>query len=122
MTLLLVLAAVSTTLLVPTLGLNVFALWNLVPLAAAAALLWLRGRGSIRSARALRASLWFCVASLGVVLGCHIGWWVWWGDSESSTAGLLFVALPVYALVAGALSAFISLLPVVHLRRSRRAA
>lgn len=80
-------------------GHNWVALWNLVPLAVAAlAILW--GTGAERPS-------WSAVTFAGVtalmIALTHAAWVFDWGgtQTESSTAGLLFLFSPIYSVLLG---------------------
>lgn len=78
---------------------NPFWIWNCVPIAASYVLL---SRARQKVINPLPA-IGFFVVACGVVLFAHGAWLHDWGDiaSGSSTAGLMFVVLPVYACVLG---------------------
>ena len=117
MPLLLIAAALSTALLLPLFGLNSLAAWNTLPLAGTATLWWLVRQRTVRSESAVRTARAFINCTLVVLIAFHLGWWLWWRHSASSTAALLFVGIPLYALVAGLAGAAVTLLPFRFSRR-----
>lgn len=101
------LAAVGV-LVVAVEGATLFTVWNLLPLGAAGLALRAAGAASQRAAATAAPSrapaLAFAVAVAAVVGVAHLAWHLDWGGTAtgSSTAGLLFVVLPLLALAAGA--------------------
>jgi hypothetical protein len=79
---------------------NPFWIWNCVPIAASYVLLW---RARKQATNPLPAIAFFAIAC-GAVLFVHAAWLYDWNGiaSGSSTAGLMFIVLPVYACVLGA--------------------
>ncbi len=92
---------------------NPFWIWNCVPIAASYVLLW---RARKQGTNPLPANAFFVIAC-GAVLFAHAAWLYDWNGiaTGSSTAGLMFIVLPVYACVLGA-AAF----GLVVLLRARR--
>jgi hypothetical protein len=78
---------------------NLFWIWNSVPIAASYLLL---SRARQKDINPL-PEIGFFVVACGIVLFAHAAWFYDWGGvaSGSSTAGLMFVVLPVYASVLG---------------------
>lgn len=78
---------------------NPFWIWNSVPVAASYLLL---ARARQKEKNPL-PEIGFFVVACGTVLVAHAAWFDDWGGiaSNSSTAGLMFVILPVYATVLG---------------------
>lgn len=78
---------------------NPFWIWNCVPIAASYLLL---SRARQKATNPLPEIAFFVVAC-GVVLFAHAAWLNDWGGTAtgSSTSGLMFVVLPVYATVLG---------------------
>jgi len=78
---------------------NLFWIWNCVPIAVSYVLLW-RAR---QSATNPLPEIAFFLVACGIVLFAHAAWHLDLGGtaSGSSTAGLMFVVLPVYACVLG---------------------
>ena len=82
--------------------LNPFWIWNAVPVALGYALL----------RRARRKAFWpvpevaFIVLSCGLLLFAHAAWMFDWGrvGTRSSTSALVFIFLPIYALLLGGLA------------------
>ncbi len=74
-------------------------IWNCVPIAVSYVLL---SRARQKEINPLPEIGFFAVAC-GVVLFAHAAWLYDWGGTAtgSSTAGLMFIALPVYACVLG---------------------
>ena len=79
---------------------NPFWIWNCVPIAASYALLY---RARKQGTNPLAAIAFFVIAC-GTVLFAHAAWLNDWNGiaTGSSTAGLMFIILPVYACVLGA--------------------
>ena len=75
---------------------NPFTVWNLVPLVVAAAVKYCALPTSL-------AAIGFALLTCTVVVVAHLAWLFDWGSTAtgSSTAGLMFVTLPVLALLAG---------------------
>jgi hypothetical protein len=78
---------------------NPFWIWNSVPIAASYLLLSRARQSDINPLPAIA----FFVIACGTVLFAHAAWLYDWGGTAtgSSTAGLMFVVLPVYASVLG---------------------
>ena len=78
---------------------NPFWLWNCVPIAAS---YWLLSRARRTGINPL-PEITFYVIACGTVLFAHAAWLYDWGGTAtgSSTAGLMFVVLLVYACVLG---------------------
>ena len=78
---------------------NPFWIWNCVPIAASYLLL---SRARKKEINPL-PEIGFFVVACGTVLFGHAAWLYDWGGTAtgSSTAGLMFVILPVYACVLG---------------------
>lgn len=81
---------------------NPFWVWNVVPVVVGYALL----RRARRKAFRVVPEWAFIAVSCGLSLIAHAAWVFDWGRmaSGSSTGGLVFVFLPIYALVAGSLA------------------
>lgn len=79
---------------------NPFWIWNSVPIAASYVLL---ARARQNNMNPLPAIAFFVIAC-GLVLFAHAAWLYDWDGiaTGSSTAGLMFIMLPVYACVLGA--------------------
>ncbi len=79
---------------------NPFWIWNCVPIAASYALLASARQKNMNPLPAIA----FFVFACGSVLLAHAAWLYDWNGiaTESSTAGLMFIMLPVYACVLGA--------------------
>lgn len=102
----LLLAAVAV-LVVAVEGASLFTVWNLLPLAVASVVL--RSAGRARAAGLApspsRAPELALVGTVAIVVGgAHVAWMFDWRGTAtgSSTAALLFVVLPLLALMAGA--------------------
>ncbi len=78
---------------------NPFWIWNCVPIAVSYLLL---SRARQKGAYPLPEIVFFVIAC-GAVLFAHAAWLYDWGGiaTGASTAGLMFVILPVYACVLG---------------------
>ena len=74
-------------------------IWNCVPIAASYLLLWRIRQKALYPVPEIA----FFVVACGVILFAHAAWLNDWGGtaSGSSTAGLMFLVLPVYAGVLG---------------------
>jgi len=75
---------------------NPFTVWNLVPLAVVAV-------GQHRASRSSLAAIGFTIVTCAIVAVAHLAWLFDWGGTAtgSSTAGLMFVTLPIVALLVG---------------------
>ena len=98
--------------------LNPFTVWNLAPLAIAGLALW-RGRGRI-----LAVALVFALVTLVPIVYFHLAWLMDWDriKTGSSTSALIFIFLPVYALVIGAVAALIASLAMALFARFKNRA
>lgn len=78
---------------------NPFTAWNLVPLAVVAVVQY-------RASQTSLAAIGFAIGTCAIVAVAHLAWRFDWGGTAtgSSTAGLMFVTLPIVALLAGSLS------------------
>jgi hypothetical protein len=95
-----ILSPVVAALVLMVHGLDSFALWNLTPVAiAAAAALFIR---FVRRADSRIFSA-FSFATLACVTLLHLAWRFDWGGTAtgSSTSGLIFIFAPIYAMVVG---------------------
>jgi len=74
-------------------------IWNCIPVAAS---YWLLSRAR-RTGTNPFPEIAFYVVACGIVLFAHAAWLFDWGGTAtgSSSAGLMFVVLPVYACVLG---------------------
>jgi hypothetical protein len=90
-------------------GATLFTLWNLFPVLLAAGAVWRtwERRGATKSRGPSPIVAVFGLGTLAVVGTMHVAWLVdWHGFSTgSSTAGLVFVFGPFYALFGGGLAA-----------------
>lgn len=87
-------------------GPDAFAVWNLVPVVVVslvvAAARWVRrplaGVGTPITV--------FCVTTLSVVTLAHLEWYFDWGGAQtgSSTAGLAFLFIPIWAVTLGSIA------------------
>lgn len=75
---------------------NPFTLWNLVPLAVVAVIQY-------RASQTSLAAIGFAIATCAIVAVAHLSWRFDGGGTAtgSSTAGLMFVTLPIVALLVG---------------------
>jgi hypothetical protein len=75
---------------------NPFTVWNLVPLAVVAVV-------QHRASRSSLAAIGFTIVTCAIVAVAHLAWLFDWGGTAtgSSTAGLMFVTLPIVALLVG---------------------
>lgn len=81
---------------------NPFWIWNVVPVVVGYALL----RRARRRAFQVAPELAFIAVSCGLSLVTHAAWVFDWGRmaTGSSTGGLVFIFLPIFALFAGSLA------------------
>jgi hypothetical protein len=86
---------------------GLFVLWNLAPVAIIALIQY--RIGGVARDRRLAAHL-FCGLTLALVTVAHLAWLFDWGGTAtgSSTAGLMFVVLPIYALGLGGAGAIVA--------------
>lgn len=80
---------------------NPFALWNASPLLIS---YYLVSKGiRINSKPVLIGFVFYTIASLGLLLFGHFAWYFDWQGTKtgSSTSGLIFIFLPVYAVILG---------------------
>jgi hypothetical protein len=100
-------------------GLNGFAIWNLLPVSLVlAAVLTIQWRH--RAGKRLRSFVvGFGLATLGVVAFAHLAWYFDWGETAtgSSTAGLIFIFIPLWATIFGVASGGLAVLTGVLLER-----
>jgi hypothetical protein len=82
--------------------LNPFWVWNAIPVALGYALL----RRARRRAFRVAPEIAFIVLSCGLLLFAHAAWAFDWGRTAtgSSTSALIFIFLPIYAIVLGGLA------------------
>lgn len=82
--------------------LNPFWVWNAIPVALGYALLLRAQRRAFRPAPEIA----FIVLSCGLLLVGHVAWAFDWGRTAtgSSTSALIFIFLPIYALLLGGLA------------------
>ncbi|MGQ0702500.1 MAG: hypothetical protein ACT4PM_05130 [Gemmatimonadales bacterium] len=102
-------------------GINAFTLWNLVPVTLIA-IVWLLG--SKRSSTSIPlprkgALLGFAILTHGFTLSLHLAWAFDIGDVQtgSSTAGLIFLFIPPFALASGLAGALVGWLIGKRLQR-----
>ena len=83
-------------------GVHLFAVWNMIPVAIGYVLL----RGARRKGLRTKPELAFIVASCGLLLFAHAAWMFDWGGTAtgSSTSALIFIFLPIYASILGAIA------------------
>ena len=81
--------------------LNPFAYWNNAPILFAYFVLQETGKGEFEIP--LAGTLTFSVFTVGLVVLAHMAWFFNWGSmtTGSSTSGLIFIFIPIYALIAG---------------------
>jgi hypothetical protein len=105
-------------------GLNMLAVWNLVPVVIGLVTSAIGARQSRLSPAARLVLGVFCVAVLTCVALFHLAWRFDWGGTStgSSTAGLIFIFAPVYCIVVAAVAAGIALVAVGVLSVPRRGA
>lgn len=116
---LVVLAIIVGLLVVVVEGMNGFAIWNLLPvsLVLAAALIVQWRPSASKRIRSFVAG--FGPATLGAVAFAHLAWYFDWGETAtgSSTAGLIFIFIPVWATIFGIASGGLAVLARVLLER-----
>ena len=80
--------------------LNPFWIWNAIPLGLAALLVY----NARRRAATLIPALAFGVGAVGIPVYTHLAWLFDWDQlaTGSSTAGIIFIFIPIIARVAGA--------------------
>ncbi len=87
-------------------GINVFTLWNCIPLSIAAITLVPAATRSPHTHRRLR-DLWARIGLAGAILGStlciYFSWkFDWWkARTGSSTSGLIFIVIPLWTLLSG---------------------
>jgi hypothetical protein len=88
-------------------GLDMFAVWNLVPVAIALVTSAIGARRSGLGPAGRLALGVFCVTILTCVGLLHLAWRFDWGGTAtgSSTAGLIFVLAPVYCVIVATVAA-----------------
>jgi len=84
--------------------LNPFWVWNAAPLGLAGLALW-RGSGRIRAVAPV-----FALVVMVPIVYIHLAWLMDWDriKTGSSTSGLIFIFLPIYAAILGAVFALIA--------------
>ncbi len=80
---------------------NPFAVWNALPLFVSYAL-YKSGKSAGKRARVWGA-VGFLAGSMALSGYVHLAWMFDWGEIKtgSSTAGLIFIFIPIYAVIAG---------------------
>ncbi len=83
--------------------LNPFAYWNTAPILLAWFILRDTDKGEFEIP--LAGTLTFSVLTVGFIVLIHMAWFFNWGDTAtgSSTSGLIFIFIPIYALAVGVL-------------------
>jgi len=81
--------------------LNPFAYWNTAPILLAWFILRDTDEGEFKIP--LAGTLAFSILTVGFIVLIHMAWFFNWGDTAtgSSTSGLIFIFIPIYALIAG---------------------
>jgi hypothetical protein len=85
--------------------LNPFAIWNMVPLILG---YWVLKAGLINNSNSiLYPSIGFAIGCLVTTFFFHLTWFFDLGETKtgSSTSGLIFIFIPVFALIVGAVFA-----------------
>jgi hypothetical protein len=80
---------------------NVFALWNAAPIAIAYLLVYIAVK---RDSKPLLSGFYaYTLAGIGLLLYVHFAWYFDWDSIKtgSSTAGIIFIILPVVAVGVG---------------------
>ena len=93
-----------------------FILWNLLPLLLSCAFLLFiapkkGGRWKDISRQRVVPAIGFCAGATGLTTLVHLAWFFDWGGTAtgSSTAGLIFIFLPAYALGLGLIGLLVGL-------------
>ena len=99
-------------------GIKGIALWNVVPLALALGSIAI-GRGDFGTQEVRVGALLFWISQVASVTVLHAAWYFDWGavTTRSSTAGLIFLVVPVYTVTGGLLLAGLTILASVGLKR-----
>jgi hypothetical protein len=99
-------------------GITGMALWNLVPLAFALGSIAI-ARGELGTQEVRVGTLCFWASQVGSVTLLHAAWYFDWGAvaTGSSTAGLIFLVMPVYTVTGGLLLAGLTILASLGLKR-----
>jgi len=86
---------------------DLFTIWNITPLLVSL-LIYERGRKLARPARLWR-TYGFLLGSIALSGYVHLAWFFDWGRMKtgSSTSGLIFIFLPIYAFIVGGIGYFI---------------
>lgn len=80
---------------------NPFAYWNNAPILFAYFVFRYTGQGEFEIP--LAGTLAFSILTVGIIVLAHMAWFFNWGNTAtgSSTSGLIFIFIPIYALIAG---------------------
>jgi hypothetical protein len=99
-------------------GIGVIALWNIVPVVLALGSIAI-ARGPLGSMEVRTGAFAFWASQIVSVTLLHVAWKLDWGGvaTRSSTAGLIFLVAPVYAVTGGLLVAGLTILASLGLRR-----
>jgi hypothetical protein len=99
-------------------GTTAMALWNVVPLALALGGIAI-ARGDLGTQEVRVGALLFWASQVAAVTLLHAAWCFDWGAmaTRSSTAGLIFLVVPVYTVTGGLLLAGLTILASVGLKR-----
>ena len=81
---------------------NVFTVWNLVPVLEGYVLY--RWAAKTNKASAYGGAIGFAMLGVGFTILAHAAWFFDWGQTKtgSSTSALIFIILPIYAAILGA--------------------
>jgi hypothetical protein len=85
---------------------NEFTAWNMLPLFISFILYF----AAVAKGKPLHKAYGFLLGSMLLSVFFHLAWlFDWWGSKTgSSTAGLIFIFIPIYSLVSGAFGVAIS--------------
>jgi hypothetical protein len=99
-------------------GINGIALWNVVPLGMALGSIAI-GRSDLGSHEVRVGALSFWASQVASVTLLHAAWYFDWAGvaTRSSTAGLIFLVVPVYTVIGGLLLAGLTILASLGLKR-----
>src|SRR3972149_438773 len=101
-------------------ALNPFAIWNASPLLIS---YFLYSRGlTLNSRPVIIGFAFYTIISLGLLLFGHLAWYFDWQGTKtgSSTSGLIFIFLPLYAVILGGIGYLFGWLAGTAINRLRR--
>lgn len=101
---------------------NPFILWNIIPLIIG----YIFIRRAVKKIPNKKGDIWpaacFCLISSGYIVFYHIAWLFNWGSiaTGSSTSGLIFIFIPIYASAGGIIGFLAGLLGKIIYSRLKR--